>query len=179
MVQDYSITSLNPKNPEGFWALLAALGLDGDRGYYERVLERAEGGEIDIFLAAQGARPVGFCLLNWAPKYGYFRHHTMPEIQDLNVHRPARCKGIGRALIIAAEKAASARGAAYMGIGVGLDSAFGPAQRLYVKMGYIPDGQGISYDRKTVTKGEFRPVDENLCLMLVKSLEENPINPGK
>ena len=30
-------------------------------------------------------------------------------------------------------------------LGVGLHSGYGPAQRLYIKRGYIPDGTGVWY----------------------------------
>jgi hypothetical protein len=58
----------------------------------------------------------------------------------------------------------------FMGIGVGMPTSYGPAQRLYVKLGYIPDGNGINYDRQSIAFGEFRPVDDDLCLMMVKAL---------
>jgi hypothetical protein len=61
-----------------------------------------------------------------------------------------------------------------MGIGVGLHRAFGAAQRLYIRLGYIPDGNGITYDRLQIAPGEFRPVDDDLCLIMVKELKITP-----
>ena len=58
-----------------------------------------------------------------------------------------------------------------MGIGVGLYTSYGAAQRLYCKMGYVPDGNGVTYDRKLLAAGEFRPLDDQLCLMMIKDLE--------
>lgn len=57
-----------------------------------------------------------------------------------------------------------------MGIAFGLHSSYGAAQRLYIKLGYIPDGQGATYDRKQIAYGDFKPVDDDLCLMLMKAL---------
>ena len=37
-------------------------------------------------------------------------------------------------------------------------------------LGYVPDGSGATYDRLTVAGGEIRPVDDNLCLMMIKAL---------
>ena len=51
-------------------------------------------------------------------------------------------RGIGSRLLEAAEKAAASSGSAVT-LGVGLHSGYGPAQRLYVKRGYIPDGSGV------------------------------------
>ena len=81
-----------------------------------------------------------------------------------------RRQGVGRSIIVFCEKLTAAKGHEQIGIGVGLDASFGAAQRLYVAMGYVPDGTGISYDRKQVTAGEFRPIDENLCLMMSKTI---------
>jgi len=47
---------------------------------------------------------------------------------------------------------------------------FGTAQRLYHRMGYMPDGAGVVFDRQNVQSGDIRPIDERLCLMLVKSI---------
>ncbi len=155
-----------------FWTVLELSGLIADRGYYERCLERQEKGGMDVLLGflPENAGAVGFCLLNWQPKYAFFRKAGLPEIQDLNVLREYRRRGIGRAMIEYCEGMAREKGFREMGIGVGLDSRFGAAQRLYVRMGYIPDGSGVSYDRKQVACGDFRPIDENLCLMMTKAL---------
>lgn len=155
-----------------FWEVVEQGGLSGDREYYERCLQRQEEGDLDIILAflAGSGDPAGFCLLNWQPKYALFKKLGIPEIQDLNVLRDYRKQGIGRAIIEYCEARARERGAEDMGIGVGLDSRFGAAQRLYVRLGYIPDGSGVSYDRKQIACGEMRPVDENLCLMMTKPL---------
>ncbi len=138
-----------------------------------RCLERKKLGEMEVLLASflpEKSRAIGFCLLNWQPKYAFFRKTGIPEIQDLNVLREYRRQGIGRAMIEYCEKLARDKGFSEMGIGVGLDSRFGAAQRLYVRMGYLPDGSGVSYDRKQVACGDFRPIDENLCLMMTKAL---------
>ncbi|MCB1839017.1 MAG: GNAT family N-acetyltransferase [Alphaproteobacteria bacterium] len=155
-----------------FWNVLEQAGLIHDREYYERCLERQERGEMEVLLAClkdQGT-VTGFCLLNWRPKYAYFQKSGIPEIQDLNVLRDYRRQGVGRAVIEYCEETARKKGCREMGIGVGLDSRFGAAQRLYARMGYIPDGSGISYDRKQLACGDFRPIDENLCLMMTKAL---------
>lgn len=141
-----------------------------DYGYYENALVRQASGEVEIYVANWDKIPIGYCFLNWRPKYPYFKVHSIPEIQDLIVLRPYRGRGIGRKIIEFCETSARNKRAPEIGIGVGLDNSFGPAQRLYIKMGYIPDGQGVNYDRKQVNIGEFKPIDENLCLMMTKEL---------
>ena len=175
-VPDLSISPVNAKTVNRFWVLVEKFGFLEDREYYERCLERQALNELILYFvvfndAKTGqAHDVGFCILNWQPKYSFFKKLGLPEIQDLNVLREFRRRGIARQVITFCEERAKEKGLEEMGIGVGLDVRFGPAQRLYVKMGYIPDGTGASYDRKQVGTGEFRPVDENLCLMMTKTL---------
>ena len=57
-----------------------------------------------------------------------------------------------------------------MGLAVGLHRSYGAAQRLYARLGYMPDGYGVTYDREAVVPGDFRAVDDELCLMMVKTL---------
>ena len=68
------------------------------------------------------------------------------------------------------ENIVSAAGYQRIGISVGVTAKYGAAQRIYAKMGYIPDGHGVTYDRESIKSGEFRPIDDNLCLMMVKEL---------
>ncbi|MCK6417959.1 MAG: GNAT family N-acetyltransferase [Alphaproteobacteria bacterium] len=127
-------------------------------------------GERIILTAHRAGRLVGYCIFNRKPKYAYYRAHLIPEIQDIKVLPEYRQRGIATALIETCEKMARQEGFKAIGISFGLHAGFGPAQRLYIKLGYRPDGQGVTYDRKIVTAGEFKPVDDQLCLMLVKDL---------
>ena len=60
----------------------------------------------------------------------------------MNVITQFQKQGIGTALIEEAENVAIQHGKGMMGIGVGLTPDYGAAQRLYPKLGYIPDGRG-------------------------------------
>ena len=55
-----------------------------------------------------------------------------------------------------------------IGIGVGLYKDYGFAQKLYVRMGYIPDGNGITYNYQPVKAGDSYPVDDDLLLWFKK-----------
>jgi len=153
-----------------FWKVIQKFGFEKDRDHYLQCLERQQEGAIDFIMAHLDNEVAGFCILNWQPKYAPFKNESMPEIQDLNVLSAVRRQGIGREVIEFCENQARANKHQKMGIGVGLDSSFGAAQRLYVKMGYVPDGAGVNYDRKQIAAGEFRPIDENLCIMMSKVL---------
>ena len=138
--------------------------------YFISQYERQAQGDRLILLAQMEGVLYGYCVLNWQPKYTFFKAMSYPEIQDINVHKDNRRQGIASAMIAHCEGLALQRGGKHMGIAVGLTSSYGAAQRLYVKRGYIPDGHGVTCDRKAVASGEFRPVDDDLCLMMVKDL---------
>jgi GNAT superfamily N-acetyltransferase len=95
---------------------------------------------------------------------------NIPEIQDLFVNPDYRRQGVGENLILACEKAAKEHGAENIGIGVGVAGDYGSAQRLYIRMGYMPDGAGVVFDRQKVQSGDIRPIDDRLCLMVAKIL---------
>lgn len=160
-------------------------------GYFERCFVEQEKRGRKIYLALlsphlsppplEGARKpeynegrrgddsfvVGYVMLNFVPRYNLYKKLGIPEIQDLNVAPEFRRQGIGRALVEHCEKEC---GAAAIGISVGLTKEYGAAQRLYVKMGYIPDGFGVTYDREGVAHGQRVAIDDDLCLMMVKEL---------
>jgi GNAT superfamily N-acetyltransferase len=143
-------------------------GADAD--YFDQCLDKQECDAAVLYLAQIGDHDVGYALLNWRPKYSLFKSLNIPEIQDLNVLRAYRQNGYAAQIVGHCEHRARDKGYADIGIGVGLNRSFGAAQRLYTKLGYRPDGQGISYDRKPLDIGEMRPNDGQLCLMMIKAL---------
>ena len=117
-----------------------------------------------------GQDEVGYCFLNRFPKYALYKRFGIYEVQDLHVHADYRQKGHATALINECERIAKDEGCSDIGISVGLTADFGPAQRLYCKLGYLPDGQGICYDRAPLAHGDKVTLDDDLCLMFVKQL---------
>ena len=137
-----------------------------DDGYFEEVFAK----NITVLIAEDGSVAVGFCLLNFEPRYSLYRRMNIPEIQDLNVIPSARRRGIATSLIAWCENLARARGHADIGISVGLFKDYGPAQILYSRLGFMPDGNGVTYDREGVTPYTSYLLDDNLSLMMVKAL---------
>ncbi len=137
-----------------------------DEGYFEHAFDEG----VVILIAADEGRDCAFCLLNYTPRYSLYKKLGMPEIQDLNVIATHRRKGIATVLIGWCEGHARSKGCVQVGISVGLFKDYGPAQILYVKMGYVPDGNGITCDRETVKPYASYMVDDDLSLMLVKQL---------
>ena len=90
----------------------------------------------------EGERVVGYGNVLWRSGYWFFALSGVPEIVDLNVLDAWQKRGIGTALIKRAEEIARARGHLEIGIGFGLEPENSAAQRLYLRLGYAPDGRG-------------------------------------
>jgi len=138
--------------------------------YFETAFEEQLHDKRIIFLAFLDKELAGYIHLNFNPQYIPFKRFNIPEIQDLFVHPDLRQRGIGGQLILTCEAEAKNRCGSDIGIGVGVTAQFGPAQKLYIKMGYSPDGAGAVFDRSQIQSGDIRPIDERVCFMLVKSL---------
>jgi GNAT superfamily N-acetyltransferase len=123
-----------------------------------------------VAIAWAGARPVGYGNLLWSPGYPPFRAEGIPEINNLGVDVHVRNQGVCTALIGYFEDRAREAGKPVMGIGVGLYPDYGPAQRLYTRLGYRPDGRGITYNERTVAPGETVRLDDDLVLWMTKPL---------
>jgi len=153
------------------WDIAIAMGAAKDDGYFDKSLEFQQQGHRIVFIASVAGQDVGYGMLAWVPKYAFFRKLGIAEIQDLNVLSEYRRRGIASMMIEKCENLAREKGHEYIGIGVGLDASYGAAQQLYVQRGYVPDGNGVTYDRKTLVKGDFKPIDDDMSLMLIKSLQ--------
>lgn len=154
----------------GLLRLAEASGAQHENGYFERCLDEQHKGKRIILVADKGGMVAGYVQLIWSPGYAPFKRLDIPEIQDLNVLPSERRCGVGRRLVESCEEAIRKSGKAAAGIAVGLDPSFGAAQRLYIKMGYVPDGAGACYDDVPVRAGDMRPFDGQMTLKLLKAL---------
>jgi GNAT superfamily N-acetyltransferase len=98
------------------------------------------------------------------------RIKDIPCIVNFVVFEPYRRHGLGSRLMDIAE-AYLAKGADKVVLWVPIIERYGPAQRLYAKRGYIPDGDGVVKNGVPVKEGETHRIDEDLLLCLVKDLE--------
>jgi GNAT superfamily N-acetyltransferase len=147
----------------------AAIGWDKPPTLYEKYLKEQDEGERDIWLAFIDDIFVGYVTLKYNSEYKPFSENTIPEIMDLNVLPEFRNRGIGSKLLEIAEEKAKNK-YTIVGLGVGLYSGYGSAQRLYYSKGYKPNGLGITYNYKEVEYGEKVPLDDELILWLTKQL---------
>lgn len=135
-----------------------------DPGYFERCLDEKR----LIVLASTEEGDCGCAMLTFNPRYSLYKKLGFPEIQDVAVIAAYRQRGLATKMIGYLETAAREEGYQGIGISVGLTKDYGPAQRLYAKLGYLPDGFGVTYDREAATAGQTYRLDDDLCLMLVK-----------
>lgn len=153
-------------------AAFAAIGWDKPIAQYQRYLDEQRAGHRDVRVAVVAGEFAGYVTLSWQPTYPPFVAASIPEIQDLNVLPRLRRRGIGSALLDAAESRAAAR-VQQVGIRVGLDGSYGAAQRLYVRRGYVPDGRGLCSGDRTLRHGEHAVVDDDLLLCFTKRLRDD------
>ena len=165
-----SIDVLTQNNADQFQGLIDDMHLDKDDGYVDRSVDKSVDGRRITLLAFVDNVIAGFCLLNFEPAYRPFQTLGIPEMQDLNTHPDYRQQGVATTLINECEECVRDVGASELGLGVGLHAGYGNAHRLYAKVGFVPDGQGIVYDAKGVQPLDIRPVDDELCMMMTKTL---------
>lgn len=167
---ELDIRPLRESDVAGIVAAFAALGWPGkDREQYRRYLREQLAGERSVLVATVDGAFAGYLTVVWAGSYGPFREAGIPEIQDLNVLPQLRRRGIGASLMDAAEQAVGERGGT-VGIGVGLYPDYGPAQRMYARRGYIPDGRGLTCRGVVVQPGEMVRLDDDAALMMTLRL---------
>lgn len=134
--------------------------------YETRLRHQAEGKAVAL-VAECGGQVAGYVSVYPNPERGAFANRGIPEIVDLGVLERFRGRGVGGALMDAAESVASEYADAVC-LAVGLHSGYGAAQRLYVKRGYVPDGSGVwSSDHVLAPYAACRN-DDDLVLYLIK-----------
>jgi GNAT superfamily N-acetyltransferase len=119
----------------------------------------------------RGQELLGYGSLLLKSKYPHFA--DIPEIHDVWIYEGHRKQGLGRRLVGWLEALARQKGYKEIGIGVGLYADYGAAERLYAKLGYVPDGHGVTYNYQPTTAGVSYPLDDELVLWLKKKLVPN------
>lgn len=141
----------------------------GDRAEAERHFQSHPQGDSSTLLGYRDNELVGILTIRWHSKYPPFREQGIPLVHYIEIKWERRGQGIGNALMAEAEAFASAR-TETLGICVGLFDAYGPAQRLYVKRGFVPDGRGACRGSEPLREGQTVEVNHDLLLWLVKRL---------
>lgn len=161
-----NFTTLVSSDIDEIVAAFQAIGWNKSRKNYEEYLSEQDKDSRLIFIARNNNKFCGYVTIKWTSIY----FDNIPEIADLNVLPHFQNHGIGTKLIKQCEKVALERGYKTIGIGVGLTADYGNAQKLYIKLGYVPDGNGLYHNGLSKKYGETVSVDDELILCLKKSL---------
>ena len=127
-----------------------------------------ESGEREVLVAEIDGAVEGYVTILPSAKHGPFAE-IYPELSDFNVFEPFQNQGIGNLSMEEAEKRVKLI-SDKVTLGVGLHSGYGPAQRLYIKRGYIPDGSGVWYQNHRPTMDATCEDIGDLVLYLSKDL---------
>lgn len=146
------------------------IGWNKPKSIYEDYFQEQSDGVRTVILAKMNGKFCGYVTIKWKSDYDSFAVQNIPEISDLNVVPTYQKHGIGTALINECEAIAKKRGSTIIGLGVGMTADYGSAQRLYVRLGYIPDGQGLHYKCAPLKYGNQVTIDDDLVLFLKKSI---------
>ena len=144
-------------------------GWPGREEILARYFLEQECGERGVLVAEVEGALAGYITILSCAKQGPFAG-TAPELSDFNVFEPFQNQGIGNLLLEEAEnrvKLISDK----VTLGVGLHSGYGPAQKLYIKRGYIPDGSGVWYRNQPLEMNATIQNNDDLVLYLSKELE--------
>ena len=167
-----TVRDLAETDPKVFAEGERAQGWDSDGSNLKKRLEDAAAGRAVCLAADFCGEPAGYVSVYPKYQHGAFAGR-LPMIVDLAVLAKFRGRGVGEKLMDAAEKVA-AEFADEVGLGVGLHSGYGSAQRMYVKRGYVPDGSGVWYQNKVCGEYESCCNDDDLVLYLSKKLGGRP-----
>ncbi|HZO89089.1 MAG TPA: GNAT family N-acetyltransferase [Chthonomonadaceae bacterium] len=141
----------------------------GNRAEVERHFEGHAEGNSSTLLGYDNGELVGILTIRWDCRYPPFRAVGIPFIHYIEIKWERRGQGLGNQLMEYAERFAAQR-VGRIGICVGIFDAYGPAQRLYIKRGFVPDGRGVCQGHRPLHEGETVVVDHDLLLWLVKDL---------
>ena len=143
------------------------IGWNKPASVFHKYFDESAAGKRWLRLAEWKGRLAGYVTVVWNSDDPDFRMKGTPEIMDLNVLPEFRKMGIGSVLLDEAEAEAAKR-TEMVGIRVGLHKGYGPAQRLYVRRGYTPDGSGVLVRGRVPEEGAEVRLDDETTLRLTK-----------
>ena len=141
-------------------------GWPGREEILARYFLEQESGEREVLVAEIDGAVAGYVTILPSAKHGPFAE-VYPELSDFNVFDLFRNQGIGNQLLEEAEQGVK-RFSGTVCLGVGLHLGYGPAQRLYIRRGYIPDGTGVWYRNQPLEMNATSQNNDDLVLYLVK-----------
>lgn len=142
---------------------------EGNIAYLKNQLLNQDKHECIALIALYNGNVAGYVFLYYKCRWGALANCGVPGVVDLTVFEKYRQKGIATNLMNVAEDIAK-RHSNKVYLEVCLSSEYGPAQRLYVKRGYIPDGKGVYYESSVCETDAICKNNDELTLCLIKEL---------
>ena len=137
--------------------------------YLKKQLLNQDKQECSALIALYDGNVAGYVFLYYKCRWGALADCGLPGVADLIVFKKYRQKGIATSLMNVVEDIAK-RHSNKVYLEVCLSSEYGPAQRLYVKRGYIPDGKGVYYQDRVCETDAICKNNDELTLCLIKEL---------
>jgi GNAT superfamily N-acetyltransferase len=163
------IEPVSARNAEAAVRFLTEWVSDGEADARQQLADHS-GAEGASLAAVRDAQVIGIATILWESSYPGFAERGIPLLHQLAVAGPAQRQGVAMRLMDAAEDLARQHGAVELGLTVGLFDAYGPAQRLYARRGYLPDGRGACRGQEPLRHGAQVIMDHDLILWLTKAL---------
>jgi GNAT superfamily N-acetyltransferase len=164
-----AIQPVDDANSESAIRFLTDWVSDGESEARRYLAEHTEPDGTSL-IATGDSGVVGYVAIVWESNYAGFRTRGIPLVHQIAVAGPWRRRGVATLLMDAAEQLARDRGIVTLGITVGLFDDYGPAQRLYARRGYIPDGRGACQGQRPLRRGTRVSMDDDLIIWLTKDL---------
>jgi GNAT superfamily N-acetyltransferase len=161
VVQPHEIGQVEQEVQEAFFS--------GDEATIHAHFADHENGASTTILGYEAGRLVGIVTIRWQCRYPLFRERQIPLIQNIEVRYEDRGRGLGGRMLARAEQEI-ARRSPLAGLVVGISEDYGPAQRLYARRGFLPDGRGLCRQYTPLKVGDVVTVDHDLLLWLVKDV---------
>ncbi len=136
---------------------------------YLKYFEYQENGERDVIIAELDGEIAGYLTIKWQAGYLPFKEKGIPEIVDFDVFKKFQRLGIGTKLLDEAENRIG-KVSDFAGIGFGVTQDYGAAQILYSKRKYVPDGNGLIRNSKSLKHGDIVTIDDDIAFCLTKKL---------
>lgn len=163
-----TVRDLAESDPKVFAEGERAQGWEADESKLEKRLAEREEGRAICLAADWCGEPAGYVSVYPKYEHGAFTGR-LPMIVDFAVLEKFRRRGVGGKLMDVAEEIAG-KFSDEVGLGVGLNSGYGSAQRMYCKRGYLPDGSGVWYRDRVCGEYEDCRNDDDLVLYFSKKL---------
>lgn len=139
--------------------------------YMRHQMRNQQDGKSNALLAIFQGNIAGYVFVYRQCPWGGLGGKGIPGIVDLQVFQSYRRRGIASKLLDVAEEIA-AQYDSMVYLDVCLSHKYGVAQRMYMKRGYLPDGNGVYYAEKICPEDAPCINNHDLTLCLVKQLKQ-------